>query len=251
MVLGRAASVTIEALSRMMSTRGVGRLHPVLEPMAAWRDPDGDNLANTAMWSEFESAGWLDQRGGLDGDVLDTLAVLGRPSVEYFAIFTEKNKRYSALVADGPGETVIAFRDGDVVELTTVHDESLPATLMRQLSDLPPARIDALNVRVDQLTAAAGPDADDTWMNSGSRSVEEARKLAVIARQPLIGQGELYAGIRDQVGRYRVTDNPVRYHDLRSGRVLVSCSPGYLSVAPATKKLLLAHLVDAHAMLVG
>lgn len=225
----------------MMQTRDKGRLHQVLEPSAVWRDPDGDRVADAGMWAQFDRAGLVDRRGRLDADAMDTLAVLGRPGVEYFAIFVERGQHRAALVAGGAGETVVAFRKGENVELSSIREESPPSALMRQLPDMPPAPVASLNVRMNDM--AAGRPA------SSSNAARDARVLARLGAQRLVGQGELYAGIRDHHGRYRVTDNPIRYHDLRSGRVLVVCSPGYLSVAPATKRLLLTHLIKAHETL--
>lgn len=48
----------------------------------------------------------------------------------------------------------------------------------------------------------------------------------------------------------QLPDLPIRYADYRSGRVLITITGGYASLAPATKTLLAERLAEAHQRLV-
>jgi hypothetical protein len=211
-------TVTVGALARMLHTQRLGRPHHVLYAEPVWTDDD--HTADTAMWAEF---------GQVDGDLLDTLSVLARPTTEYFAWFTEHGQQYGVLVAQAAGESVLAHRDGDNITIHTLdRTESPPMALIRQLPDAQPAPIDAVNIRLD----------------SGQRTHDTA-KLAALAQQQPTGQGELYAGARDYQGHYVVNNtHPIRYQDYATGRVLVVLTDDYLSLAPATKRVLLNSLTE-------
>lgn len=228
---------TVDALARMVQTERLGPLHPVLYRMPVWVDEDADSAADEATRREFARAGWLDRHGRLTGDGLDRLAVLARPETEYAAWFTSRKRTYSTLVASSGGGALVAYRDGDRVELRGLEsNESLSMALMRQLPDRPAARVDALNVPLD-----------------GGDRTDDARKLAQLARATLIGQGEVYVGVRDWQRRYHAnTANPIRFHDYhRLGRVLLTMSPGYLSVAPCSKSVLRRRVEEIHRDLTG
>lgn len=228
---------TVDALARMTQSNQLGPLHPVFYRMPVWADDEDDSMAEEATCRQFTRAGWLNRHGQLTGDGLDRLAVLARPEIEYAAWFTFRQRTYSTLVAASGGEALVAYRDGDRVELRgLVPNESLSMALMRQLPDRPAARVDALNVRLD-----------------GGDRTEDARKLARLAQSTLVGQGEVYVGLRDRQRRYRAnTDNPIRFHDYhRIGRVLLTMSPGYVSVAPCSKAVLHRRVEEIHRDLAG
>jgi hypothetical protein len=132
---------------------------------------------------------------------------------------------------------VMAYRDGQAVTLSMARRQSLPETLLRQIPDAPPAPIDALNVRLSELAALRADGAG----GSGSYAARDARTVGLLIKRRLIGQGELYVGVRDHYGRRRVSA-PIRYQDYKPGRVVVMIVGGFLSVAPATKKMLLDRL---------
>jgi hypothetical protein len=221
---------SLGALSRMLRTQRMGDPHLVLCPPAAWTDRDIDRAADSAMWAEFEQAGWLRRDGHLHDAAHDRLATLARPLVEYAAWFTEDGGRLCSAVAAGVGsQAVVAFRDADRVELRGLfHDESLSMALLRQVPDNTPAPIEALNIS----------------LRNGD--LGGTRKLRALVNTGRRAEGELYVGIRDRDYAYRSNvDNPVRYDDYPAGRVLLVLSPSHLSVVPATKTLLRRRLEEA------
>jgi hypothetical protein len=219
-------TVTVDALATMLRAHGIGELPVAIRPGAVWHDPDGDREAEAAAWTEFREVGWVDRHGRLDGDVLDSLHVVAHPVVEYTAIIARAGRQHSVVVAARGDDGIIINRKGAAVTLSWLRHQSLPETLLRQVPDARPAPIDALNVRLT-----------------------DAGVLTTLSRRRLLGQGELYVGVRDHYGRHRVSV-PIRYQDYDIGRVVVVTSDDYISVAPGTKALLLARLRDTHQTMV-
>lgn len=243
-MLARPVTVTVSALASMLRIHHVGELPIVLQPNPTWCGPAADQHAADMASREFTRVGLTGRSGRLDADTVDTLHVLARPSVEYLAVLLGEDHQDGVVVAARGDETVVAYRAGDTVTLTSVRAASLPETLLRQIPDAPPAPIEAVNMRVDDLVGRDGDPLVD-----GSAGTGDTRTMAFLKRQPLVCQGELYVAVRDAYGRYRRSP-AVRFQDYTAGRVLVVVSRGYLSIAPATKVLLRDRLRTAHKELV-
>jgi hypothetical protein len=219
-----SVTVTVGALATMLRAQGIGELPVAIRPGAVWHDPDGDRDAVAAAWTEFREIGWVDRHGQLVGEALDNLHVVAHPVVEYTAIAARDGRQRAVVVAAQGGDGMLVCRDGGAVTLSALRHQSLPETLLRQIPDARPAPIDALNVRL----------------------ADAATGLAVLGRRKPIGQGELYVAVHDQhYGRRRVS-TPIRYQDYQIGRVVVVLSGEYISVAPATKALLLGRLRETY-----
>lgn len=218
-----SVTVTVGALSTLLRAHGIGELPVAVRPSPVWTDQDGERAAIAAAVTEFREVGWIDRWGRLDGEALDSLHVLARPAVEYTAFVARRGRQHRVVVAGRGSTAVLVIREGNAVTLTVLRHRSLPEALLRHLPDTPPAPVDAVNVRLDA--------AD--------------HRLAGLARNDPIGQGELSVTVHDHYGRRR-TSTPIRYQDYRFGRVVVVAADGYLSVAPAGKPLLLARLRDAY-----
>ncbi|HEX5406754.1 MAG TPA: ESX secretion-associated protein EspG [Pseudonocardiaceae bacterium] len=221
-------TVTVDALSTMLHAQGIGELPVAIRPGPVWRDPDGNRDAEAAAWTEFREVGWVDRDGRLVTDAQDSLHVVAHPALEYTAIIVRAGRQHVVVVAARGDDSVVIRREGGAVTLSGQRRQSLPETLLRQIPDARPAPIDALNVR-----SADAPGA-----------------LVELSRRRLVGQGELYVGMRDRYGRVRVSD-PIRYQDYEIGRVVVVISGDYVSVAPATKALLLARLNEDRLAIEG
>ena len=235
-------TITVTALSTVMASQNIGEPPLVIRPNPVWNDPDGDRVAEAAAWTELREIDWVDRRGRLDGQALDSLHVLAHPTIEYTAVFTADGRPYHVIVAGRGDDMVMAYREGQAVTLTLAQRQSLPETLLRQIPDARPAPIDSLNLRLSEL-----PGIRSELDLPGARSslgAGDARLLGLLIKRRLVGQGELYVSVRDHYGRRRVSP-PIRYQDYKPGRVVVVLAGGFLSVAPATKKLLLDRLHQA------
>ncbi|TCO62934.1 ESX secretion-associated protein EspG [Actinocrispum wychmicini] len=243
-MLSRPVTITVGALADMLRIHRVGELPIVLQPDPTWNDPTADQHAAEAAWQEFTKVGLARRSGRLDGDTVDTLHVLARPSVEYLAVVLGEDYQDGVVVAARGDETVIAYRAGETVTLTSVRAASGPETLLRQIPDAPPAPIEAVNVPVNGLAE----EARDSFADASS-AARDSRTMAMLRRQQVVCQGELYVGVRDAYGRYRRSP-AVQFQDYPAGRVLVVISGGYLSIVPATKVVLRDRLRAAYRELV-
>jgi hypothetical protein len=235
-------TITVAALSTVMASQNIGEPPLVIRPSPVWTDPDGDRVAQAAAWTELREIGWVDRRGRLDGEALDSLHVLARPSIEYTAVFMADGRQHHVVVAGRGDDMVMAYRDGQAVTLTLARRQSLPETLLRQIPDARPAPIDSLNIRLSEL---AGMRSEPNLPGDrNSLGAGDTRLVGLLIKRRLVGQGELYVGVRDHYGRRRISA-PVRYQDYKPGRVVVVLAGGFLSVAPASKKLLLDRLHQA------
>jgi EspG family len=247
-VVSGRVTVTVRALATVMRTQRCGELPLALRPAPLATDSAADRADEAAAWAEFGEVGWLDRRGRLDSDVLDSLHVVAYPSVEYTAVFAHDGRQDTAVVATRATDAVLLYREGDAVTVTLMRHGSWPETLLRQIPDARPASVDAVSIRTTDF-AVASPGADP-FGDDRSPTGHAARTLARLNRRHLVGQGELYVSIRDHYRRAR-RSQPIRYQDYRIGRVVVVSAGGYLSVAPASKTLLLSRLHDAHRDLTG
>lgn len=235
-------TITVTALSTVMASQHIGEPPLVIRPNPVWTDPDGDRVAEAAAWTELREIGWVDRRGRLDGEALDSLHVLAHPGIEYTAVFMADGRPHHVVVAGRGDDMVMAYREGQAVTISIGRRQSLPETLLRQIPDARPAPIDSLNIRLSEL---AGMRSEPDLAGGGRSSrAGDARLAGLLIKRRIVGQGELYVGIRDHYGRRRVSA-PIRYQDYKPGRVVVVLAGGFLSVAPASKKLLLDRLHQA------
>jgi hypothetical protein len=245
-VLSRPVTITVNALTTMLRIHDVGALPAAIQPDPIWRDPVPDRAAEAA-WREFTEVHLVGRTGRLNDNALDTLHMLARPSVQYIGVMLGNNYRDSVVVAARGDEAIVAYRAGDAVTLEScVRHQSLPETLLWQIPDARPAPIQAVNLRVDDLTALRNGDP----FGAASPTAWDAGTLDYLKRKRLVGQGELYVAVRDAYGRRQIS-GPIRYQDYRVGRVTVVIDGSYLSVAPATKVLLRDRLRAAHRGLCG
>lgn len=244
-VLARPVTVTAGALARMLRAQGLGGVHPVVTDVPVFLDAEGQRAADAAMWQEFREVGLIDRHGRLGARALDSLAVLSRPGVEYFAVFTDCGVQRAVLVAALGKEAVVVVRAGDAVTLTSMSNRSLPETLVSYLPRVRPARVPAANVRLAELDVVR----DDTGVvlvDPSPGTQHDAALVQMLRGQAAIGMGELYVATRDRWGHRAVLADPILYRDSRVGRILVRYAGDYLSIAPATSALLVQRLHEAY-----
>lgn len=192
-MLPQPATLSAEALSRMLQVQGLNQPHLVLRPDPVWQDPAGNHGADTSTWTEFADAGLLDTGNRLDSGARDTLRALAQPHTEYYAFYAHRGQLHIVLIAEGHGQAVLAHRDGDTITLNNIGDHCLPETLIRQLPATPPARITAINVHLDDLAGGPPDDIDTVTGDARPLALQDAAALAQLARRPVLGQGSARA----------------------------------------------------------
>lgn len=251
-MLNRPVQLSASSVARAVYQHKLGTPHVLIESLPVWRDSAGDAEADARMWADFEQAGLLARNGRLAGAVLDVLALCGNAArQQYFGWSWINGVQAGALVAGAGRDGLVVLRRDDKVELTSMRNEYLAEEYVRLLGPVPAAPIRSVNVRLSEL--GRDDDNDDGWLMGGRPpAAEDAAILHRIVSDPAIGYGEIYVGVRDRNGRYRVNeDDPIRYRDTGSGRVFYAVSGDWLSVAPGTAKLLVERLYLRQRELAG
>lgn len=233
MVSSHWTAITAATLSAVMCREQIGDVPLLVRPEPAWIDTDRRRSADMAAQAEIARLGWIDRYGRLEGAVLDQLHLLAHASLEYGAVFEIGGRQRRVAVVGAGNDGVLIRRDGPMINFSILQDELLPEILLGQLPHVPPAALPAANLR------RADINADET-------SSQDRRALRAFRDQELRGAGELYVGVRDRFG-HQLISPPVRYQDYPIGRILVVLSDGYLSIAPASRRLLLDRLHEARA----
>jgi hypothetical protein len=249
-MLARPLTVTVSALTTMLHSCGLGVAHPVIEVEPIFTDTEGDQRAQDAMRAEFRRLGMVDHQGRWDADMLDTLAVVARPSVEYFGWFNiDGGSTFGVLVAALGEQAVVVVRGPAKVRLTAIRNHSLPETLVRQLPVVPAARIEAVNIRQGEIETTAADDGRTVLVDARPGARDDLAAVRALTAEQAVGLGELYVAVRDGRGLRVSSREPIRYRDSQRGRVLITVADDYLSIAPATPVLLAARLRGAHMAL--
>jgi hypothetical protein len=152
--------ISAATLSSVMGKERIGEPPLLLRPEPSWLAVDEQRQTDAFAQAELRQLGWVDQRDRVEGGVLDCLHLLGHPPIEYGAIF-DAERLPRRVVVVGSGEVgVLARREGPVIRLAVLQDELLPESLIRQLSDVPPAATPAVNIRRADVSAADAFDCD-------------------------------------------------------------------------------------------
>ena len=238
MVLARPVRLSVGAVARMLHLLRLGQPQIVIQPTATWDEPDADSDADSAVWEEFVTAGLADRPGRLVTEAMDALTVLGQASIEYFGWLSTGSGQAGGVLAAALGQhAVYVVRRRDRLRLATIAATGLVETFVGSLPEASPARTDAVSIRTDDLNG-----------------VDDRRDVAVVralSARPATGLGELYVAARDQRGRYRMSEEPVRYRDTAAGRVMVIVSGDHLSIAPGTDVVLTERLRQVYEELGG
>jgi hypothetical protein len=235
-MLAEPVTISCQSLVRMCRVMELGTPHILLRGSAVWLDDDTDRAADEAMRDDFQRYGLINRSGRLDGDALDTIGCLVQPRAEYIAAITQGDKVRYIVAAAGSWETVVAVRDGDTIELRSVHDTSPPHTLIRELPEAPAARIGSLTIPLGRPELSY-------------RARQDAAKLAALSKQRCGARGELFVGIHDSGGYRSNQDIPIVYADYESGRALLTIANGKVHVTGATKAMLVDRLTETYRQL--
>ena len=241
--------VTVESLTRVMRAEGL-EPHLMLRAAIGWLNPDETVEAEHRARAEFLQLGLMGPRG-VSGDTLDWLVCLSRASVEYLAVVTEveDGETSNILVAGAGRDAVMAYRVGQWVRLLRIPNENLAGKLLQELPHVAPAR-GSFNANIAELTPRQM--LSDSIMQPVNSDSSARMQLRRITDDPAIRNVELYVGIRDGYGHYRVNKaNPLRLRDGHQGRRLILREGDTLTVIPATPQLLLERLDRARRQLAG
>ncbi|MGA6167618.1 ESX secretion-associated protein EspG [Amycolatopsis magusensis] len=224
--------VPVAALAALVGRERAGQLHLTLQPQPMWYpDRDRDELSRQ-IDEALAEAGLLDHTGRTKVEFLDLLPLLTSASIEFYGWATRGDETIGLLAASRGMLGVLAVRSGAWVTIREVGQHELPEALVAELPELYAGGGRSQTVRVrDFEDAARGKEQGRTLPQAISDVVK-------VVQRPVHGTGELYAGKRDEVGRYARVEQPLHYADTDWGRYLnytVGDGPeAEIHVAPAT-----------------
>jgi hypothetical protein len=200
--------VPVSALAALTERERVGQLHVTLRPEALWLSDEDKAAADKQIEQALAEAGLVDGRGRTAADFLDWLPLLTTASLEYYGWMTSGEETLGVLAATRGLQGVVAVRAGDWVRVKSADRHQLAEALV---AELPVVGAGGGNPRSVRISALAGT-------GSERRLDPVVTDLVSLVQRPLSGSGELYAGRRDEVGRYSRVELPVHYADTDWGR---------------------------------
>lgn len=231
----RARPIAVDVLARLVRQAGIGDLHPVLAPDPMWLDTDEETAAEAAAADEIGGRWLRDRTGRLDIELVDSLAVLTRPTVEYYGWITHGETTIGVLAASTPAEALLAVRDGDDVRLRQIRRTTLPEHLVGQLPDVPPARGEFLEARqADLIAAPRGRLRTTATIRTASPRIRLIQRVAAL---PTTGGAHLNVATRDPAGRRTTARHPLRIADTEHGRwsnITTGGRDPHVRIGPAT-----------------
>jgi hypothetical protein len=202
--------VPVSALAALTERERVGQLHVTLRPQALWLSDEDKAAADKQIEQALSDAGLIDGRGRTAVDFLDWLPLLTNASLEYYGWMTSGDETLGVLAAARGLQGVVAIRAGDWIRIKAADRQGLAEALVAELPAVGAGGGNPRSVRVSAL-AAAGKAPD--------RRLEPViSDLVSLVQRPVSGSGELYAGRRDEVGRYSRVEQPLHYADTDWGR---------------------------------
>jgi hypothetical protein len=206
----RWIDVPVSALAALTERERVGQLHVTLRPDALWLSDEDKASADQQIEHALAEAGLVDGRGRTAADFLDWLPLLTTASLEYYGWMTSGEETLGILAASRGLQGVVAVRAGEWVRVKAADRQQLAEALVAELPAMGAGGGHPRSVAVSTL-AAAGKATD-------RRLDPVVSDLVSLVQRPVSGSGELYAGRRDEVGRYSRVEQPLHYADTDWGR---------------------------------
>lgn len=250
-MLSHPVTISATALAALLRRERIGEPHITMSPTAMWYSPDERREADAQISDEISDLDVTDHRG-LDVEFASSLAVLCKPTIEYYGWINEGKLTLGVLAGSIGREAVLAVRENDTVYLNQIEPERLPEALVAQIPEYAPAKGRPINVAQDEVLAEADRARESSRVITRPAS-HAIRQLQNITALPTDGGGELYVGLRDSIGRRKHTEQPLRYADTSEGRWLNITLPGQartmLVISPGTRKDIAQRMRDMHSAL--
>lgn len=247
MALPHALTLTSDGLARITRKFGIGEPHITLAPEAVWLDHDEEDLAAEQAEREFAGLGLIGPRG-LDVELEDSLTALVRPKIEYYAWFHAGGATYAVLSAAIGREALLAVRTGEQISVRQIKGNELVDALLAELPNTQPLRFQSISLPLAEVRAALDRPASG---NASPTAAPDIRLLQQLMNMPVAGTGQIFAAVRDELGRRRRVQHPIRVVDTTQGRLqnVTTGKPGgesWVVVAPAGRAALSDRLHTMH-----
>ncbi|MGX7823844.1 ESX secretion-associated protein EspG [Actinokineospora sp. 24-640] len=207
--------LSVSTLYRLLHQLDLGEPHPLFTGGERYYSPRFKQEADAELRRALDAAG-LNTSRGLDPEFVELLTVMQRAHVEFYGWLYDAEGPYSVLTAAAGRAAVLAERAGDKVTFEWVDAARLLDAFLFRLPTTPPARGEAMSVRLTDLSDK--PRGGDFMRAPSSARPPEARRLEALLRAPRKGGGKLYTARRDPHGRRVRAQDWVDAIDLQEGR---------------------------------
>jgi hypothetical protein len=235
------AELSVATLYRLLRQLDLGEPHPLFTGGERYYSPRSRQEADAEFRAALTAAGVIG-RGGVDPGFVELLTVVQRGQVEYYGWLHDAEGPYSVLTAAAGRVGVLAERSGDTVTFEPVEAVRLLDAFLHRLPSTPPARGEALSVRVQDLAGSDG---------FPRRPPPPARKLEALLRTERTGGGKLYTARRDPRGKRVRAGSWVDVIDVAAGRWALYRVAGrgepFVTAVPGTTQVIGKRLSELHS----
>jgi hypothetical protein len=200
--------LSVATLYRLLGQLDLGEPHPLFTGGERYYSPRLRQEADAEFRAALIAAGVIG-RDGLDQGFVELLTVMQRGQVEYYGWLHDAEGPYSVLTAAAGRVGVLAERIEDTVTFEAVEAGRLLDAFLYRLPSTPPARGEALSVRVRDLAESDG---------FPRRLPPPARRLEALLKTERTGGGKLYTARRDPRGKRVRATAWVDVIDVAAGR---------------------------------
>ncbi|QFU94134.1 ESX secretion-associated protein EspG [Amycolatopsis sp. YIM 10] len=217
MVIAHRAEISLNTLLAAMRWTGYEEPHLVFAGGERYVPPTAAIGLDNAAMDELRECGFLANKGKrFTGDFEDTLHLLNRPPIEYFAHVRTSDESYEILVAGHDRTAVVAVRQDERVWLKPYRGKNTAALLVDHLPDFPAANFTPFTVPRHEITE---PNTVTGIYDEKRTRSPEVKELEEIFSVPEYGSGLLHAAKRDHRGNRRQAPVGLSYLDIDAGRV--------------------------------
>ncbi|MGC7093814.1 ESX secretion-associated protein EspG [Amycolatopsis lurida] len=215
MVIAHRAEISLGALLAAMRWTGYDQPHLVFAGGEQYVPPTAATGLDNAAMDELRELGFVTGKR-LTGDFEDTLHLLNRPPIEYFAHVRTRDESYEILVVGHDRTAVVAVHQDERVWLKPYRGKNAAALLVDHLPDFPAANFTPFTVPQHEM--AETNTVTGIYDEKRTRS-SEAKELEEIFSVPEYGSGLLHAARRDHRGNRHQAPVGLSYLDIDAGRV--------------------------------
>ncbi|UJW33708.1 ESX secretion-associated protein EspG [Saccharothrix sp. AJ9571] len=220
MVIGHRIEISLNTLLTAMRWTGHDQPHLIFAGGERYIPPSAAPGLDNAARTELSELG-LVQGNRLTNDFEDTLHLLNRPPIEYFAHVRTQDESYEILVAGHDRTAVVVVHQGEQVWLKPYRGQSAATLLVDHLPSFPAANFTPFTVPRHEMAEESG--AAGIYDEKPAKS-QEAKELDEIFSVPNYGAGLLHAAKRDHRGNRQQAPVGLSYLDIDAGRVGLSSS---------------------------
>ncbi|GAA4432364.1 ESX secretion-associated protein EspG [Actinokineospora soli] len=238
--------LSVEVLHQALALLDLGEPHALFTGGERYYSPRFKQESDAALHRALHAAG-VGGPHGVDPAFADLLTVMQRRHVEFYGWMQDAEGPYSVLTAASGRAAVLAERVRDTVTFEWIDANRLLDAFLHRLPTTPPARGEALSVRIEDLEPPTG----DLLMRRSAAADRPpaARRLDMLLKAERVGGAKLYTAKRDVYGKRVRAQSWVDVIDLREGRWALHKPAGqpFVTAVPGTPQVIGTRLSELQA----